>query len=69
MCIGTLFLLGGVFILASIALRWDWIMTHYKVERVFRLLGNTRATLFYVMMGLGFAVIGLLLIVGIIRLE
>jgi hypothetical protein len=69
MCVGILFVLAGAFILASIGLRWGWIMNHYKVKTVFRMLGNTWATIFYVMLGMGCVIIGVLIMVGVITLE
>jgi hypothetical protein len=47
-CPGLIFLVGGVFILVSIIFRWNPMMNHYKVKRVYRILGQRGSTIFYI---------------------
>ena len=67
--VGLLSVLVGVFTIAAICLRWDWIMNHYKVRDVFQILGNTGATVFYVVLGLGFVIMGILMVMGILQFS
>jgi predicted RNA-binding protein with PUA-like domain len=70
MDIGAWFvLLGGVFFLAAISLRWDWFRNHYKVRNLFRMLGETGTTVFYIVCGLALVIVGILMMAGVIRLE
>lgn len=59
-------LLGVIFILAGISLRWDWFRNHYKVRGLVKRLGKTGATIFYVVCGLVCVIVGVLIMMGII---
>ncbi len=50
----------GVFIILSISFRWKFLINNYKVQRIYKLLGNKGGTAFYLFIGLIFILIGLL---------
>lgn len=66
MWIGVLFVLGGVFVIAAVGLRWEWFISHYKVANIFRRLGKTGAMILYVASGIAFVVVGILILLGLI---
>ena len=67
--VGLLSVLVGGFTIAAICLRWDWMMNHDKVRDVFQILGNTGATVFYIVLGLGFVIMGILMVMGILQFS
>jgi hypothetical protein len=64
---GIAFILGGVFVLAAIGLRWEWFVNHYKVRGATKILGKTGAIVFDVVCGAAFVIIGVLLVTGVIE--
>jgi uncharacterized membrane protein SpoIIM required for sporulation len=64
MGVGVAFVLLGIFILAAIGFRWDWFVNHYKVRRITRRLGKTGTTVFYIIWGLAFVIVGVLIMTG-----
>jgi NADH:ubiquinone oxidoreductase subunit 2 (subunit N) len=70
MDVGTVFIvLGSMFFLTAIALRWDAFRNHYKIRGIVKKLGETGATVFYVACGLTLVIVGILMKVGIIMVE
>lgn len=69
MCDGLLWILCGVFIALSVWYRWSPWVEHWKVRSTFRLLGDRWATVFYVAMGILFAIIGYLMCVDAVKLR
>jgi hypothetical protein len=46
--------------------RWKWFMEHYKFQRTEDALGVKGADIFYLLNGLVFIVLGVLLILGVL---
>lgn len=63
-CAGTILIVGGMLTMIGITRRWRLFVNNLDAKFIFRLLGNTGATVFYVAMGLIFVVIGILIITG-----
>ena len=61
-----LLVLCGLFAIAAGVLDWDWFMNHRKAMVFVSLLGRNGARVFYCLLGLIIAVIGLLVTFGII---
>ena len=45
--IGGLFIAGGLLIFGSIYFKWDWIVKHYKVQRVYGIFGEKGGDIFF----------------------
>lgn len=58
--------LFGIFILAAVAFRPGWFSDHYQIIDVFEQLGDTGGTVFYVILGLVFVALGVLVLMGVI---
>ncbi|MBL8797815.1 MAG: immunity 17 family protein [Planctomycetia bacterium] len=63
---GLLFVAIGLFSATAAACDWEWFMTHYKARFFVSIFGRTGARIFYVLIGLGFVVLGVLFMLGII---
>lgn len=63
------FLIGGIFFLGAIALRFESFRSHYKVRGLVKRLGRTGATVFYIAWGLAFVAVGILTKMGIITFD
>ncbi len=50
---------AGLFSLAGAILDWEWFMTYYKAAFFVRILGRNGARLFYALLGLALASLGL----------
>lgn len=62
-CAGiTIALISLIMIVATIR-RWEWWWNHYKVLRV-RRSGDTTATIFYIVGGVLFIIVGILIAIG-----
>jgi len=49
---------AGLFSLAGALLDWEWFMTNYKAAVLVRILGRSRARLFYALLGLSLTALG-----------
>ena len=67
MCVGLLMIIGGAWLALSVWYRWSPTMEDWKVSSTFRQLGDRWATVFYVALGVLFALIGFLMCVGVVR--
>ncbi len=66
---GGFVVLGGIFFLAAVSLRWAWFRDHYKVRYLVQRLGRTGTTVFYVVCGVVCVIVGVLMMLQIIPLE
>jgi Immunity protein 17 len=57
---------AGLFSLAGALLDWEWFMTNYKAAVLVRILGRSRARLFYALLGLSLAALGFAAAFGLI---
>jgi hypothetical protein len=64
--LGLLLVLGGLFAVAGGVFDWEWFMSNRKVRAFVTLLGRGAARVFYCVLGLVVAVLGLLIAFGII---
>jgi len=65
--IGWLFVFAGCFSLAGAVCDWDWFMNNRKTRAFVSMLGRTGARIFYAALGIGLAVLGLLVAFGVIQ--
>ena len=63
---GLLLVLAGLFAIAGGLFDWEWFMSNRKARAFVKLLGRNGARIFYCVLGLVVAVLGLLLAFGII---
>ncbi|MEM9818618.1 MAG: immunity 17 family protein [Cyanobacteria bacterium P01_A01_bin.123] len=63
---GLILVAVGLFSAAGDILNWEWFMNHRKARFMCAILTRTGARIFYVILGLGIAVAGALLTLGII---
>jgi hypothetical protein len=65
----SIFFMGiGLFSVIASSANWDYFFNHRKAQLFLKLFGRTGARIFYVVLGLGVFLIGLLNITGIISL-
>ena len=57
----------GTFALFSIGMRWKWFMNIFRVQLVYKILGNVGGMIFYVILSLTLIIVGVLVIAGVIR--
>lgn len=62
-CPGVTSVLAGLMIIIATVRRWNWWWNHYKVLRV-RRAGDTTATVFYIVCGVLFIIVGILIAIG-----
>lgn len=61
---------GGLFALAGAVMDWDWFMNHRRASLIKTVLrGRRNARIFYALLGIGLAVMGVLGMAGIIDLS
>lgn len=65
--LGLFLMFAGLFAIAGGLLDWDWFMNNRKARVFVRLLGRGGARIFYCLLGLALAVLGLLIIFGIVN--
>jgi len=57
----------GLFSLAGGALNWTFFMENRKAKRMIALIGYAGARIFYCVLGAVIAIVGALMVVGVIR--
>mgnify|MGYP000564505460 CR=1 FL=1 len=62
LCMGIACVMGGLFIITSIIFRWSWVVNHCKVSDVYKAFGETGATVFYVVLGSVFVIMGVFML-------
>jgi membrane associated rhomboid family serine protease len=67
--IGLLFVFCGLFAVAGSVCEWDWFLNHRKARMVAALIGRTGTRVFYVVLGGGLAIFGVLMCLGILPPE
>ena len=65
--IGLLLVGGGLFSIAGAIFNWNWFMESRKARWIVRLFGRGGARAFYAVLGTVVAVVGILLLAGVIR--
>jgi hypothetical protein len=66
--ISGVFAIGvGAFVLSAAFFDWEWFMTHRKAWLITTIFGRTGARIFYGVLGMGFFVFGVGLLVGLFR--
>lgn len=65
--IGLLIAAAGLFSAAGGILDWEWFMNHHKARFMTNILTRTGARIFYILLGLGLVVLGVLIAMGIIK--
>ena len=63
---GLILVAAGIFSVLAGALDWGFFMDSRKAQRMVRLIGHNGARGFYVVLGLGIAVMGGLMATGVI---
>ena len=63
---GLLLIAVGLFSFAGGALDWDWFMNTRRARPLVKSLGRGRARAFYMLVGLGVSVFGVLIALGIV---
>ena len=61
-CVGPVFILGGLFILAAVTSRWGWYMNHPRVREYTARFGETEAARHQIALGAGLVIAGVLMI-------
>ena len=67
--IGFFFVAAGIFCTLGAVLNWDWIMEHGKARFLSSILTRTGARVFYVALGVGLTVFGLLVVTGVTDIQ
>lgn len=60
---GVVFLVGGLIAIAGGLFNWDWFMDNPKAQVFVNKFGRSGARVFYCALGLGFAGIGLFMVI------
>ncbi|HEX9729996.1 MAG TPA: Imm17 family immunity protein [Gemmatimonadales bacterium] len=64
------FLIGiGAFAIAGAVMRWPFFMEHRKAQFFIKIMGQTGTRVFYVVLGLGFLLVGGLAVAGVLDLA
>jgi hypothetical protein len=66
---GLFFVAAGLFSAAGGFFDWEWFMNNHKARFMSAILTRTGARGFYVILGLGLAVVGVLACMGVIDME
>ena len=64
--VGLLFVFCGLFAIAGSVYQWEWFFNHPKARVIAMVLGRTGTRIFYVVLGGGLAVFGVLMCLGIL---
>ena len=63
---GLVPLITGLFAIVCAAVDFDWYMNHRKARVFCTLLTRTGARVFYIVLGLGLTVLGVLMLAGVV---
>ena len=66
---GWFFLFAGGFSVAGAALDWDWFMNNRRAWLFVKLFGRGGARVVYVLIGLGLAVLGGMMVGGVVDVS
>jgi len=64
----SFFIAIGLFAILSSWANWDFFFNHRKAQFFVKILGRKGARIFYIVLGSGFLVLGLLSVFGIVNL-
>ena len=64
---GLIIVLAGVFSIAGGVFDWEWFMNHRKARAICWLCGRGGARIFYVVLGIAMAVLGVMIATGAIQ--
>lgn len=67
--LGLLLLVCGLFAIAGSICEWEWFFNHPKARMIAAIIGRTGTRVFYVVLGGGLAVFGVLMCLGILPPE
>ncbi|EAZ92987.1 immunity 17 family protein [Crocosphaera chwakensis] len=65
--VGFFLILAGLFSLCGAIFNWNWYMNHRKARFIVKILGRAGARIFYGVLGLGFIILGSLLLLDVIQ--
>ena len=63
---GLFLIAAGLFAVAGGVFDWEWFMNHRKARFMTAILTRAGARIFYIILGIGIAVIGLLVTIGVV---
>lgn len=66
---GFIFLFIGLFSFCGGFFGWNWFLNHRKARGLIRLIGLNAARIFYMVLGAGFTITGVLILSGYISLN
>ena len=64
---GIFIILAGLFAIAGAFFNWDWFMDNRKARVFVKLLGRGGTRIFYMILGAGLAVLGVLIMSGMLE--
>jgi len=64
--LGIFLIFAGLFSTLAAVLDWNWFMMHRKARLFVALFGRTGARVFYVLLGLGLAAVGVAGLLGML---
>jgi hypothetical protein len=64
---GLVLIGAGIFAMTGAAFNWDWFMNSRKARFISNILSRDGARLFYIIIGLGLLMLGVLFALGIIN--
>ncbi|MGI9430138.1 MAG: immunity 17 family protein [Bythopirellula sp.] len=67
--VGLLFVFCGLFAVAGSVCEWEWFFNHRKARMIAALIGRTGTRVFYVVLGGGLTIFGVLMCLGILPPE
>lgn len=65
--VGVILIVVGLFSLAGGVFNWDWFMNQRKSKIIVKILKRTGARIFYSILGIAIALIGVLALTGIVK--
>jgi predicted phage tail protein len=57
---GVLFIIGGIIQILAVTRKWNWFVNHYRVIKIYKLLGEKRGNIFYIVLGLVIIIFGMI---------
>ena len=66
---GLLFVAAGVFSIVGAVADWDWYMNSRKARLMVMLLSRNGARIFYVLLGTGICLLGMMVLLGVIDMS